>query len=124
MDQKTPLTLDFEDRPGYLLARVSGTHSLAEGRDVFRRISAVARERGARRVMLDSISITGIVPDLDRYDLAKEAVEQLAHVERVALVVGGFPQYNGFGIDVARNRGLDIQPFKDAQKAIEWLTGA
>jgi hypothetical protein len=121
MNRKATLRLLFEDRPGYLLAHVSGPHSLDEGRAVFRQIAAAARERNARRILLDSTGITGHVPDLDRYDLAKEAAAMLHQVERLAMVVGAFPQYTGFGIDVARNRGLDVRPFRDPDEAIAWL---
>jgi len=124
MDNKTTLQLDFEDRPGYLMAKVSGPHSLGEGRAVFQRIAATAQERDVPRVLLDSRGITGEVPDLDRYELFKEAASLLGHLERLAMVVGSFPQYTGFGIDVARNRGLEVQPFKDPREAVAWLTGA
>ena len=58
------------------------------------------------------------------YDLFKEAATLLAHLERLAMVVGSYPQYTGFGIDVARNRGLEVRPFKDPGAAVEWLTSA
>ena len=106
------------------MAKVSGPHSLDEGRAVFVKIAATAHERDVPRVLLDSRGITGDVPELDRYELFKEAANLLGHLERLAMVVGSFPQYTGFGIDVARNRGLEVRPFKDPRDAVAWLTGA
>jgi hypothetical protein len=87
-------------------------------------IGTTARARGARRILLDLVGVTGDLPDLDRYDLGKEAAALLAHIERLAVIRRADLRYTGFAFDVAQNRGLDARGFIDPKQAEVWLVGA
>ena len=115
------MEVQFEDAGGFLIAKVSGEFSLRAMLSIVEKIAAEARARHAQRVLLESLEVTGDIPDIDRYELAKRAADMLRHVERLAIVRPAHLRYTRFGIDVAHNRGLDIRAFVDAKTAEDWL---
>jgi len=115
------MEVHFEDEPSFLVARAAGSFSLEGMIATFEKTAAVARARGARRVLFDAAAITGDLPDLDRYDLGKRAAEVFAHIERLAVVRPANVRYTGFAFDVAQNRGLDARAFLDPKAAADWL---
>ena len=115
------MDVHFEDGPGYLLARTIGAFALPAMLATFEKIAAEARARGVRRVLIDSASMSGEIPELDRYDLGKRAAETFAHVERLAVLRSTGIRYTGFAFDVAQNRGLDARAFVDRAEAERWL---
>ena len=117
------MEVQFEDARAFLVARVSGAFSLQAMLRVVEKIAAEARARGAQRVLLESLSVTGDIPDIDRYDLGKRAAEMLLHVERVAILRPAHLN-TSLGIDVARNRGLDVRAFPDTKTAEDWLNAS
>ena len=120
----TALNAQYEDAPRFLLVRATGAYALKELLAVLEERGATAQSRGARGILLDLAVVTGYVPDLDRYDLGKEAAALLAHIERLAIVRRADLRYTSFAFDVARNRGLDARGFVDAKEAETWLVGA
>ena len=118
------MDVGFEDAPGYLIAQVTGMLSLQAAVESFEIIAAMAKERGAQRVLIDASAITGDMPDLDRYDLGKQAVSLFGNVERIAVVRGPNIRYTGFAFEVAQNRGLGVRAFADRAEAVAWLASA
>ncbi len=117
-------SLDIEETPGYLLARLGGPYSLANALAALERIAVVSRERKARAILLDVTGMSGDIPDLDRYDIGKEAAEVFPHIHRVGILSMPGKRVTGFAIDVAANRGLDMRAFLDRAEAAAWLAGA
>jgi hypothetical protein len=117
------MEVQFEYAGAFLIAKVSGVFSLPAMLSIVEKIAAEARARQAQRVLVESFGVTGDIPDIDRYDLGKRAAEMLLHVERVAILRPAHLS-TGFGIDVARNRGLDIRAFLDAKTAEDWLNAS
>ena len=115
------MEVQFEDGPSILVASATGSYSLEAMLATLECVAAEARSRAARRVLLDLRSVTGEVPDLDRYDLGKHAAETFAHVERLGVIRSPHLRYSAFAFDVAQNRGLDARPFLDRAEAERWL---
>jgi len=116
--------VEIRDADGYLLATQAGDYSLADSLAHMERVAAVTRERKLRRVVFDITRLVGDVPDMDRFEIGKEAAEIFQHVDRVAIVMAGSARSNGFALDVAANRGLDMRSFVSAAEAIDWVKGA
>jgi hypothetical protein len=115
--------LRLDEIPGRLAARVAGEYALADFLALIETIAARCSVAGTTRVLLDLSEVTGDPPDLDRYDLGRQAAAILGHVQRVAVVLGPAIRYTGFAVDVAQNRGLDLRSFRSEQEALDWLTG-
>jgi len=115
------MEVQFEDAGAFLIAKVSGVFSLRAMLSIVEKIAAEARARHAERVLVESLDVTGDIPNIDRYYLGKGAAEMLLHVERVAILRPAHLRYARLGIDVAHNRGLDIRAFLDAEAAKDWL---
>jgi len=106
-----------------LFVRASGPYALKEMLAVLKGMGVTAQARGARRILLDLSEVTGDPPDLDRYELGKEAAALLAHIERLAVIRRAELRYIRFAFDVAQNRGLNARGFVDRKEAEAWLAG-
>jgi hypothetical protein len=72
---------------------------------------------------LNFLATDGELATFERYDLGVEAAEYLTgHRMNVKVAfVGTPPTMNGFGLRVARNRGILTEVFPTQQEALRWL---
>jgi hypothetical protein len=115
------LTLVLQD--GFLLATAGGQVSIEEVLRIFKNAIDTAMERGFDKILIDFLAATGGLSDMDRYNIGKAMAEYCRNrpiYPRVA-VVGKPPIVNGFGAQVASNRGLISMTFSETQPALNWL---
>ena len=121
-ETRHPYSIRFEDRNGYLSARVDGVEdSVATSLAYWKEIAAEAVDRGARRVLVVENFETP-VSLLEVYQVA-EALPSLIRGLVVAFVDERFEEFeaNRFGEDVAVNRGAVGKVFSKESTATEWL---
>lgn len=87
---------------------------------------ALARERGAKRLLIVATGITDLASPstLERFFLAQDAARAAGGGIRLAMVVPReliHPQR--FGRTVAANRGLSVEVFESEVEALPWLHG-
>lgn len=115
--------LHFEDRPGYLYARVEGPQdSLQISRSYWLRIAGRVREQRSAAVLIEeNIDSNGTMAEA--YELASEIPKMGFGDCKVAF----FDRYldhnevNEFAELVATNRGLTGRVFNDYDEALSWL---
>jgi len=112
----------FEPGSGYLRMKLAGRYSLPELREAIAAIGAEIDRAGHARVLVDFTGVQGDIPDIDRYETGVYAAEQLARIERVAVLSGRQQRVNHFFEDVARNRGLQVRVTQDPAEALAWIT--
>jgi hypothetical protein len=115
------LTLLPQD--GFLLATAAGQVSIGEVLRVFKNVIDTATERGIDKILIDFLTVTGRLSDIDRYRIGKAMAEYCRNKSihpRVA-VIGKPPIVTGFGAEVASNRGLTSMTFSESQAALNWL---
>lgn len=112
------------DPPGYLLFTCQGAGTLASFRVLVDRISVEVAARGRRRVLADVRSMSGALPDMDRFEIGVYAAEKLTGVERFAVLASVEHRINRFFEDTARNRGLQVRVFLDEAEALAWTNAA
>lgn len=115
------MKLQFAQQPGYLEARIDGIERLEHYLAAFRQVADEAARLGARRLYLDLATVGVDLPDLDRFELGREAAALFRQVDRVAVLMHPRARYTGFAIDAANNRGLEVQAYFTAGDALGWL---
>jgi hypothetical protein len=107
----------------FLLATATGRVSVEEAQRVLKKVIDTAAERGFERVLIDFLAVTGELTVMDLYEtgraMAEYCVSKSLH-PKVALI-GKPPLVNGFGAQVASNRGLTSMTFSERQPALDWL---
>jgi len=117
------MTLSLEIQGDLLLASLSGEISEAESASWGEQILSYAAEKGATRILVNCLAVTGRLSTMERYSLAIAAVtfaHSLGINPQVALV-GLPPTFDGFALRVAVNRGRKAALFADLQTALDWL---
>jgi hypothetical protein len=115
--------LEFERRPGYLYAYVSGEHdSLDISRRFWREIADECKRVKADKLLIVE-DIEEVVSTMEMYQIASE-IPQLGFTGvRIAFVDRYIEQQpaNEFGEIVATNRGVFGKIFNDVREAEAWL---
>lgn len=118
-----PYRIEFEERPGYLYAHVSGERdSLEISLGFWREIAAECRRSEARRVLIEE-DIKECVSMLEMYQIGAE-IPRLGFENVLVAFVDPYleqQELNRFGETVASNRGLRGKFFNDAHEAEKWL---
>jgi hypothetical protein len=116
--------IDIEVQTDVLLVVVSGpASSLDEIQNHLIQICDAAVSKKLNRILLDLLAAQTVLNTLDRYTLGMKWIAYCAerkHYPRLA-VVGELPVVDGFGVLVAKNRGLVAEVFPSRPKALEWL---
>lgn len=117
------LKLEFEMRPGYLLARASGPEDNREvSRLMWERIAAEARRVEARRLLVEESFPTQVGTD-DMYEVGElisrlfPAGMRIAHVDLCAADMA----LNAFGATVVNAGGVQAGVFHHRGEAVAWL---
>lgn len=117
------IQLQIEQMPDYLAARFIGSGVAGEASQQFGLIAEHCKLTNNNRLLIDGtgVEITKLYV-ADRF-IFGERLEIFAHYRiKVACVSG--PELmdpQKFGIQVARNRGVNVEAFTDLQTAEEWL---
>jgi hypothetical protein len=115
--------IEFEQRPDYLYAYVSGEQdSLEISLGFWREVAEECRAARAKRLLLEE-DIKEAVSMLEMYQIAAEIPKLGFENVLVAFVDRYLDQQdiNQFGEIVATNRGLRGKIFNDVRAAEEWL---
>ena len=115
------LTLASQD--DFLLATAVGQVSIEEVRRVLRTAVDTATEWGIAKILLDLLAVKGELSDLELYEVGRAMAGYCVSksIYPKLAVVGNPPTVNGFGAEVASNRGLTSRTFSDRQLALNWL---
>src|SRR5215813_12859093 len=109
-----------------LLAVVRGTISFDAAWAVLKQICDTALQKNLTVILVDALGAKGVVTTIDRYTLGVKLVTYCSEHKlwpRLAFV-GQPPVIDGFGVLVAKNRGLDIESFPNRKEALEWVRAA
>jgi hypothetical protein len=124
------LTMCLERLPRYILARVEGRFELEAAKENFIIALETCAERGATRVLMDWRKLGGEFSLMERYELGKFGAKAIQRFKtegrigdlRIAFLVNEVmidPQ--GFGENVAVNRGAPVRVTVDRAEALGYL---
>jgi hypothetical protein len=114
----------FELKKEYAVFCPLGQASFAEVSELLGRAVLRCRKEKIKKLLIDSTGLPEFQPpDLaERYNLAARIASDAAASVKVAHVASRSWMRSGdFGLQVARNRGLDVMNFDSASTALEWL---
>jgi hypothetical protein len=114
-----------ESRRSYVIATLTGPHSLQEALQAFEATYDAAFDRGLRFILVDCSGLDGALSTRERFTLGKAGVNYWSTrsskmIPKIA-VVGKPPVIDGLGAVVASSGGVDVQTFSEVQQALEWL---
>ena len=106
-----------------MLVTVKGSVSFAAASMLFKQVWETAAENQVNKILVNNLAVHGELATFERYDLGVEAAAYLTeHRMNVKVaIVGRLPTVNGFGVRVARNRGVFSEVFSTQQEALIWL---
>jgi hypothetical protein len=110
----------------FAVYRPEGEASFEEGIELFGNAIAFARENRIRRLILDTTGLRGFFPRsvIDCFRMNERWAGEAGARVVVAIVTGAdSADFDGFGVTVARNRGMLTSVFRSEPEAIEWLLG-
>jgi len=119
---KMGLQLQIEEMPGYLAARFTGVGTPEEVWQKFELIAEHCKRTNNNKLLLDITGAYGDVSIADRYFVGKSGQIFAWYKIKVASVCR--PEQmdpQKFEEMVARNLGVNVRAFTDAQSAEEWL---
>jgi hypothetical protein len=117
------LHIDIEFREGLMLVMASGSLRFDEASRQFKQVWDKAAENQVNKILVNSLAVEGELATFERYDLGGEIAADIRQRQmnvKVA-IVGRLPAVNGFGVRVARNRGVLTEVFSTEQEALNWL---
>jgi hypothetical protein len=119
------LRVEIELRDGLLFATASGTLAFDAALRLLKQVFETAAEKQVKGILVNGLAMNGTLSILQRYRIAVKGVEYLRErrINQKLAIVGTPPTLNGFGVTVARNRGLETKFFSSQQEAINWLNG-
>ena len=110
----------------FLLAVVRGTVSFDATWRILKRTCDTALQKKFTRILVDALGAQGVTTTIDRYTLGVKLVNYCGENKlwpRLAFI-GQPPVVDGFGVLVAKNRGLAIERFPNSKQALEWVRPA
>src|SRR5262245_47750463 len=118
------LQVELKTDGDLLLAIVTGTVSSFDANwQVLKQICDTAFDSHLKGILVDVLTVQGAVKTINRYEMGVKLVAHCReHQSWVRLAfVGELPVVDGFGVLVARNRGMDAQTFSNRKEAFAWL---
>lgn len=116
--------IDIQQRTDHVHVRVSGERSLETGRLVVEAIATACREHGISRVLIDATAWGKPLSTFDLYELVSfHYMRAFPGTVSKAAIVEAPDNFDPtkFHETVARNWGLDIREFQEAEHAVRWL---
>ena len=117
------LRVDLDADGEFLLANVSGSVSFEAVWQMLKQICDTASQKNATQILVDVLGAWGVTTTIDRYTLGVNLVTYCGELKfwpKLAFV-GEPPVVDGFGVLVAKNRGLNTDRFPNRQDALEWV---
>jgi hypothetical protein len=118
------LHIDIELQAGLLLVTANGRVKVDIASRLLKQVCDTAAESRVSKILVNCLAVTGELFPFERYRLGVETAEvYLTQPEmnvRLAFV-GKPPTTDGFGVRVARNRGLTTKLFSTPEEALKWL---
>ena len=119
--------LTFEEKPGYLHIRVSGENSAVNLRRYLREVYETSARMGVSSVLIEEDLRGPILNSVDVYRVVSEAsAETSPIILQIAYVDVNLEHASSsvdLGVAVARDRGVNVRPFRSLSDAEEWLAG-
>jgi hypothetical protein len=118
-----PLHIEMEVQRGLLLVVVNGALSFDESWCALMEICDTAVDKQLNRILVDMLAALTARSTIERYSLGTKFVTYCGErkLDPRLAVVGNLPVVDGFGVLVAKNRGLTAEVFPSRQEALEWL---
>src|SRR5580700_3111439 len=107
------LQIDSKLREGLLVVTAIGSVRLDAVLRLLKEVCDAAVENQVGKILVDSLAVDGDLASFERYRLGTELAEYLTQcpVELKMAFVGVPPAVNGFGVRIARNRGVAVKVF-------------
>lgn len=117
------LRIDVELQGELLLVIAKGRASSAAVSRHLRQVFDTAAENRVDKILIDALAVDGELAAFERYRIGAEIAAYLdeRQIEVKVAFVGVPPTMNGFGLRVARNRGVITDMFSTRQEALRWL---
>ena len=120
------LQVALETDGEFLAAVISGTVSFNAIWQVLKQVCDTALQKKCTRILVDALGAQGITTTIDRYNLGVKFVNYCQEKQlwpRLAFV-GQASVVDGFGVLVAKNRGLATERFPNLKEALDWVHAA
>lgn len=116
------MPIDVQDRGDHLEARVSACRTFDEVQVELDQLLEICKEKKPARLLLDLRPATIEIGYLKRYELGIRGARFAPYVGKVC-VVGRAELIDPekLGVQVAQNRGLQVDIFTDPDQALAWL---
>lgn len=114
------ITIEFEERPGYLHFRIQGPYDFEEYQYAIRAMHAACTDRAFRKSLIDITLIQGDIPQFDRYNLGIVFAEVWGREPKAAIMAPSL-KINRFFENTAVNRQARVKVFPDEPSALVWL---
>jgi len=114
----------FKKEKGYAVFCPVGELSFDEMAHLMSRAVVLCRRQKIKKLLIDSTELRGFHPPeiSERYNLAERIAQEAASLVKIAHVASPEWVRSGkFGVEVARNRGLDAKNFDSEPEALKWL---
>jgi len=114
----------FKKEKGYAVFHPVGEVSFEEMAELVNRAVVLFRRQKIKKLLIDSTELRGFHPPgiSERYNLAERMAQEAASLVKIAHVASPEWVRSGkFGLEVARNRGLDKKNFNSEPEALKWL---
>lgn len=117
------MDLLVEMRDDILIAKASGSLSFDDALSLLKTVMDHAAEYKAHKVVIDCVEVRGWLSTFERYNLGTDVFRhmQLLGINPRVALVGTRPEVDGFGVQVANNRGAEGAVFDELAPAMEWL---
>jgi hypothetical protein len=113
-------SIHFERSNRFARVEVSGPASLKNHIDLIERAARDTMQHRDMRVLADLRGVIGRLGFTDQFFLGDVMSQQLAHLERLAVIVRDDPS-TYIGPRVATRKGLSLVAFQDEAQAVAWL---
>ena len=115
-----PYTLHYSRGDRLAVAEVSGLAFVEDALEVLERIAQETRTHGDKRLLINLLDVVGTMEREDHAYLGQLAFQHLAHLEKVASLVGE-DKITRVSQETAMGLGLQLRVFTSVGDAIEWL---
>ncbi|HYL02687.1 MAG TPA: hypothetical protein VEU54_04650 [Steroidobacteraceae bacterium] len=115
---KYKLAIEASDQ--YLRVTVKGTYGFGRSRRLIHAVRELSDRHHLRRILADVTGVTGVPPDIDRFELGERIAEVFGSTHTLA-VIAREEAVNRLAETVAQNRGAALRVFLTEQEALTWL---
>jgi len=117
------LRVDIELDGALLFVTATGTLAYDATLRLLKQVCDTAADRQVNKILVNGLALDGELSTMERYHLGVEVAAHLLQRRmnvRLAFV-GKPPALDGFGVNVAQNRGVTTEMLSTQQEALTWL---